>query len=134
MGTINECFLHGRYQSDECLECADEVKVEEMTEEELKVEIVRLRKGLKSYANGEHYMVGDEWETVSGEGENWLHHPSGEPDKDGGMIETGRVAKAILDGWRMPTEDELKVNDEAPMVPPPGYTAPEPYRRKRRRT
>lgn len=51
----------------------------------------RLRVALRFYANGEHFMGTDEWDTVSGEPQNWLCH--GEA-----MLEDGTIAARALRG------------------------------------
>jgi hypothetical protein len=61
----------------------------------LRAENERLSKGLRFYAAKSHVMGCEKWETVSGEGENWLF-PVGE-DETGGL-EDGWVARATLAG------------------------------------
>ena len=60
-------------------------------------ENARLRTALRFYARGEHYHLdeSDEFDTVSGEPENWLF--SGREDS-ATMVENGRVAKFALQG------------------------------------
>lgn len=60
-------------------------------------EIKRLRTALRFYANGNHYHAdeGEEFDTCSGEPQNWLF--SGREDSSTG-IETGGVARLALQG------------------------------------
>lgn len=74
-------------------------------------EVARLRAALQWYADGNHYIAED-WDTCSGEGENWLFPP----DDSAGMIETGHIAKMILDGGHM-VEDDDYIVAEALMTP-----------------
>jgi hypothetical protein len=58
-------------------------------------EIVRLRAGLKFYADGGHMLLGDPeaWDTVSGEPQNWYCDEEGTA-----TIEDGTIAKQVLVG------------------------------------
>lgn len=62
-------------------------------------EAVRMRKCLQWYADGNHFMLED-WDTVSGEPQNWLEGP------EGGMVEDGGVARTVLDGGYMVEGDD----------------------------
>lgn len=71
-------------------------------------ELQRLRTALRFYARGEHYVLdeSEEFDTVSGEPQNWLH--SGREESTT-MVENGRVALFALQGidadWRDGDED-----------------------------
>lgn len=58
-------------------------------------EIALLRTALRFYARGQHYHLDDteEFDTVSGEPQNWLCSGCSET-----MVENGRVAKSALEG------------------------------------
>lgn len=65
-----------------------------------RAEVVRLRECLQWYADGKHFILDDDWDTVSGEPQNWLNGP------ESGMIEDGGVARTVLDGGYMVEGDE----------------------------
>jgi hypothetical protein len=62
----------------------------------LDAENARLRRALTFYADGKHYAGLDEWDTVSGEGHNWLFPVHREDDQ--AQVEDGWVARATLAG------------------------------------
>ena len=72
-------------------------------------EIERLRKGLQYYADGSHMMLNEpgEWDTVSGEPQNFYCDNAGTA-----TIEDGSIAKMILQGYSLPDDPE------AAMIPP----------------
>jgi len=63
-------------------------------------EIERLKAGLKWYAEGNHFVLDDDWDTVSGEPQEWLCGP------ESGMIEDGGVARTVLAGGHMVEGDD----------------------------
>lgn len=71
----------------------------------------RLRAGLKYYADGCHMILNEpgEWDTVSGEPQNFYCDNAGTA-----TIEDGSIAKKILEGWALPEGDDV----DAPMIPP----------------
>lgn len=69
----------------------------EEREQALAAEIATLRTALRFYARGEHYHLdeSEEFDTVSGEPQNWLM--SGREDS-ATMVENGQVARFALEG------------------------------------
>lgn len=58
-----------------------------------------LREGLEFYASGGHWMGLEDWDTISGEGENWLFPAYDEPPDIENMcegVEVGAVARETL--------------------------------------
>jgi hypothetical protein len=92
---------------------AEEV-LDDLRIDDLSAEIERLRKGLKYYADGCHMMLNEpgEWDTVSGEPQNFYCDNAGTA-----TIEDGSIAKKILEGWA------LSDDDDAPMIPPRSATS-----------
>lgn len=59
----------------------------------------RLKRGLKFYAEGDHFQNDGAFDTVSGEPQNfWC-------DQEGSMVEDGTVAKKFLEGWDVDDDD-----------------------------
>lgn len=87
------------------LEAADALEQQAAEIAALRADAERLRVTLRFYARGEHYHFGDdEFDTVSGEPENWLF--SGRDDSEA-MIEDGGYARLALRGV-----DAAWVNDD----------------------
>lgn len=64
-------------------------------------DVARLVEALEFYAKGEHFTPyePDQWDTVSGEPLNFLHHDDG-ADGSAGFVENGSIAKAALAAHR----------------------------------
>lgn len=85
---------------------------------------------LRFYANGEHFSIDadhHEFDTVSGEPDNWLHS---QRDEDCTMIEDGGIARAVLQGKKIhgdmdsqPVEGEVFGAPPAQEDEPVGYTS-----------
>jgi hypothetical protein len=68
----------------------------------LRADVERLKAGLKWYADGSHVVgLDDDWDTVSGEPQNWLCGP------ESGMVENGGVAKTVMDGGYIVDDEEI---------------------------
>jgi hypothetical protein len=89
----------GQYSTD-TVSLDSLVEVVESLIQSQRDEIGRLTAGLKWYAEGNHYVLDDDWDTVSGEPQEWLCGP------ESGMIEDGGVARTILAGGHMVEGDD----------------------------
>ena len=73
-----------------------------------KQDAARLRIGLRFYAHGHHWecegAAAGQWDTVSGEPQNWYYRENDTDDAEG--IEDGTIAKRILLGHEIDWEDE----------------------------
>lgn len=78
-------------------------------------EIARLSAALKWYADGNHFNLEDDWDTVSGEPQNWLCGP------DTGMVEDGGIARTVLAGGHMVEGDDELIAE--PLMTPEQHTA-----------
>ena len=76
----------------------EELEQAESRLREAQADAERLRGGLKWYADGHHYDL-DDWDTCSGESQNWLFPPLNEDlDAPSWVIDNGGIARAILEG------------------------------------
>lgn len=89
-----ECVPEGLYDADQMRSYALASIASE------RAEVGRLKAALKWYADGNHFVLDDDWDTVSGEPQNWLMGP------ESGMVEDGGIARTVLDGGHMVEGDD----------------------------
>lgn len=108
-----EAQLHGYYK---CVPKKDaEDKMEELLNENaaLRSQLSTAREGLEFYANQEHYLGTEAWDTVSGESEAWLFDVSDDDNSSAGVENgaTARITLAALDATSHKTAPSDTVSD-----------------------
>ena len=97
------------------------LEVQRQEVERLRADAEALRVALRFYATGEHFHIDpdEDWDSVSGEPENWL---CSDRENSTTMLENGTVARMVLQGkaidWTADGEDCTPsiVPNEAPVV------------------